>query len=69
MIGKGQEQRRSETAKDENSKGLGATFSTWSVSCQGKTLKDTWDILTVWTATQGLVKRLGRLGRACLAWL
>ena len=50
-------------AKAENGKGSGAAFSTRSVSCQGETLKDTLDILTVWTATQGLVKRLGRHGR------
>ena len=43
----GWERRRPRTAKAENGKGLGAGFSTRSASCQGKTLKDTWDILMV----------------------
>ena len=39
--------------KAESGKGPRAALSTWSVSCQGETLKDTWDILTVWTANPG----------------
>ena len=39
--------------KAECGKGPGAALSTWSMSCQGETLKDTWDILTVWTANLG----------------
>ena len=61
MIGKSQERRRPRSAgagigirhvecKAEYGKGPGAALSTWSASCQGETLKDTWDILTVWTA-------------------
>ena len=42
--------------KAESDKGPGAAFSTWSVSCQGETLKDTCDILMVWTANPGLGK-------------
>ena len=45
--------------KAENGKGPGAAFSTRSASCQGETLKDTWDILTVWTANPGHGKEPG----------
>ena len=36
--------------KAEYGKEPGETLSTWSASGQGETLKDTWDILMVWTA-------------------
>ena len=41
------ERRGPGTAKAENDEGPEATFSTRSSSCQGMTLKGTWDILTV----------------------
>ena len=64
MNGKCRERRGSRMAKAENGKakygkGLGAALSTWSASFQGETLKDTWDILTVWTANPGPGKAPG----------
>ena len=46
-------------AKAKYSKGMGAALSTGTASCQGETLKDTWDILTVWTANPGSGKAPG----------
>ena len=70
MIGKSRERCRPKTAEDGNGvrhveckaeygKGLRAALSTWSASCQGETLKDTRDILTVWTANPGPGKAPG----------
>ena len=59
MNSDGRERRKLEMAKAENGKGPRAEFSMRSASFQGETLKDTWDILTVWTANPGHGKAPG----------
>ena len=71
MVGKSRERCRPRTAKGpetalgtlsarpRKAKEPGAALSTWSASCQGESLKDTWDILTVWTANPGPCKAPG----------
>ena len=64
-MARGREQQRAGKSgshgegKAEYGKGPGAALSTWSASCQGESLKDTWDILTVWTANPGPSKAPG----------